>query len=201
MKGTRVQSVMRELNGERIDILPWTRDRLVLASQALAPASVLNIESEQSFNRETGEMEEVLIAVVPDDQLSLAIGRNGHNVRLAGQLVGRRIDLKTQSQWEEENRWKNMLRVDVSELPSVNDKLAERLSRAGFDSAQMILESAETDLLDVPGVGPVKLTQVRKEAADLVDKRVHKIKLAKQHEEEISSESEKEAEEATENEE
>jgi len=201
MKGTRVQSVMRELNGERIDILPWTRDRLVLASQALAPATVLNMESEQSFNRETGEMEEVLIAVVPDDQLSLAIGRNGHNVRLAGQLVGRRIDLKTQSQWEEENRWKNMLRVDVSELPSVNDKLAERLSRAGFDSAQMILDSAEGDLLDVQGVGPVKLTQVLKEAADLVDQRVHKIKMAKKHEEEISSESENEAEETTENEE
>ncbi|HRW78902.1 MAG TPA: transcription termination factor NusA, partial [Candidatus Sabulitectum sp.] len=56
MKGTRVQSVMRELNGERIDILPWTRDRIVLASQALAPATVLHMEAGESFNRETGEM-------------------------------------------------------------------------------------------------------------------------------------------------
>lgn len=198
MKGSRVQSVMRELNGERIDILPWTRDRYVLASQALAPATVLNIESEQSFNRETGEMEDILIAVVPDDQLSLAIGRNGHNVRLAGQLVERRIDLKTQSQWEEENRWENMLRVDVSELPSVNDKLAERMSRSGYDSAQIILESTEEELKEVQGVGPVKLTQILKEAADLVDQRVHQIEVAKKLEQNSSSESENEAEEGTE---
>ncbi len=194
MKGSRVQAVMRELNGERIDILPWTRDRLVLASQALSPATVLHMEKANSFNRETGEMEEVFIAVVPDDHLSLAIGRNGHNVRLAGNLVERRIDLKTQSQWEEENRWKNMLRVDVSELPGVNEKLAERLIRAGYDSAQMIIDSTDEELLDVQGVGPVKATQIRSEAEELVEKRVHQIEEARKLEEKNSLKSEEEAE-------
>ena len=192
MKGTRVQSVMRELNGERIDILPWTRDKLVLASQALAPATVLHMGSGESFNRETGEMEEVFVAVVPDDHLSLAIGRNGHNVRLAGNLVERRIDLKTQSQWEEENRWQNMLRVDVSELPGVTGKLAERLSRAGFDSAQMLLDAKEEDLLEVQGVGPVKVAQLVAEASELVEKRVHQIETAKKLEEKSSAESDEE---------
>jgi len=194
MKGSRVQSVMRELNGERIDILPWTRDKLVLASQALAPATVLHMETGESFNRESGHMEEVFIAVVPDDHLSLAIGRNGHNVRLAGQLVERRIDLKTQSEWEEENRWQNMLRVDVSELPSVNEKLAERLSRAGFDSAQMIVDSSEGELLDVQGVGPVKVAQIIREAAEMVDRRVHQIEAARELEEKSSPESQDEKE-------
>lgn len=189
MKGTRVQSVMRELNGERIDILPWTRDKLVLASQALAPATVLHMETAESFNRETGAMEEVFIAIIPDDHLSLAIGRNGHNVRLAGNLVHRRIDLKTQSQWEEENRWQNMLRVDVSELAGVTEKLAERLSRAGFDSAQMLLEADEKDLLDVQGVGPVKVAQLIAEASELVEKRVHQIEKAKKLEEKTLTES------------
>lgn len=196
MKGTRVQSVMRELNGERIDILPWTRDKLVLASQALAPATVLHMESAKSFNRETGDMEEVFVAVVPDDHLSLAIGRNGHNVRLAGNLVERRIDLKTQSQWDEENRWQNMLRVDASELPCVNEKLAERLSRAGYDSAQMIVDSTEEELLEVQGVGPVKAIQIKAEAAELVDRRVHQIEAAKQLEEQNSLESEEKAEQS-----
>ncbi len=199
VKGTRVQSVMRELNGERIDILPWTLDKHVLASQALAPATVLNMESEQSFNRETGEMEDILVAVVPDDQLSLAIGRNGHNVRLAGQLVQRRIDLKTQSQWQEENRWVDMLRVDVSELPSVNEKLASRLSLAGYDSAQHIIDSNRDKLQEVQGVGPVKLTQLLKEAADIVHERVHQVEVAKKLEQNNSSESDKEAEEVTDN--
>ena len=184
MKGTRVQSVMRELNGERIDILPWTRDRIVLASQALAPATVLHMEAGESFNRETGEMEEILVAVVPDDHLSLAIGRNGHNVRLAGNLVERRIDLKTQSQWEEENRWQNMLRVDASELPGASGKLAERLGRAGYDSAQRILDAGEEELLQVQGVGPVKAAQLLAEAAELVEKRAHQIETARLQEEE-----------------
>lgn len=192
MKGTRVQSVMRELNGERIDILPWTRDKMVLASQALAPATVLHMGSGESFNRETGEMEEVFVAVVPDDHLSLAIGRNGHNVRLAGNLVARRIDLKTQSQWEEENRWQNMLRVDVSELPGVTEKLAERLSRAGFDSAQMLLDAKEEDLLEVQGVGPVKVSQLLAEASELVEKRVHQIESAKDLERNSAAESDEE---------
>jgi len=137
-------------------------------------------------------MDEVFVAVVPDDHLSLAIGRNGHNVRLAGNLVERRIDLKTQSQWEEENRWQNMLRVDVSELPGVTGKLAERLSRAGFDSAQMLLDAKEEDLLEVQGVGPVKVAQLVAEASELVEKRVHQIETAKKLEEKSSAESDEE---------
>jgi len=171
MKGSRVQSVMRELNGERIDVISWTMDRRVLATNALLPAMVLNIEIEKLIDPETGEEIQKMIAVVPNDQLSLAIGKNGHNVRLAGELVGCRIDLETQSDWEDAKRWDDMERVDISTLSCVSDKLAERLSRAGYDSANIVLETDDKELLAVNGVGPVMLKKIVREAEQTVKER------------------------------
>ncbi len=171
MKGSRVQSVMRELNGERIDVISWTMDKRILATNALLPAMVLHIETTREVNPETGEEIHRMIAVVPDDQLSLAIGKNGHNVRLAGDLVGYRIDLETQSGWEDARRWKKMAQVDVVELHSVSDKLAERLSRAGFDTANMVLEADRKELLSVNGIGPVTLKKIIAEAKVQVAER------------------------------
>jgi ERCC4-type nuclease len=85
-----------------------------------------------------------------------------------------------------------MLRVDVSELPGATGKLAERLSRAGFDSAQRILDAKEEDLLEVQGVGPVKVAQLAAEASELVEKRVHQIETARKLEEENAAESDEE---------
>jgi len=171
MKGSRVQSVMRELNGERIDVITWTMDRRALATNALLPAMVLNIEIEKLIDPETGEESQKMIAVVPNDQLSLAIGKNGHNVRLAGELVGCRIDLETQSDWEDAKQWDDMERVDISMLSCVSDKLAERLSRAGYDSANIVLETDDKELLAVNGVGPVMLKKIVVEAERLVEER------------------------------
>ena len=164
MKGSRVQSVMRELNGERIDVISWTMDKRVLATNALLPAMVLHIETSKEADPDTGEEIQRMIAVVPDDQLSLAIGKNGHNVRLAGELVGYRIDLMTQSGWEDSRKWKKMAQVDIADLDSVSEKLAERLSRAGFDTANVILEAKKDDILSVNGVGPVTLKKILAEA-------------------------------------
>ncbi len=171
MKGSRVQSVMRELNGERIDVISWTMDRRALATNALLPAMVLNIEIVKLIDPETGEEIQKMIAVVPNDQLSLAIGKNGHNVRLAGELVGCRIDLETQSDWEDAKRWDDMERVDISMLSCVSDKLAERLSRAGYDSANIVLETDDKELLAVNGVGPVMLKKIVREAEQMVEER------------------------------
>jgi N utilization substance protein A len=171
VKGSRVQSVMRELNGERIDVIPWTMDRRVLVSHALLPATVLHVEQYRELDPGSTEERSRMIAVVPDDHLSLAIGKNGHNVRLAGELVGSRIDIETQTLWEENRRWEDMLRVDASEIPGMSDKLLERLRIAGFDSANAIADALEEDLLDVHGVGPVKLEQMRSEAQRLVEEK------------------------------
>ncbi len=188
VKGSRVQAVMRELNGERIDVIPWTMDRRVLVSHALLPASVLHVEQIRLTGPE-GEETLRMIAVVPDDHLSLAIGKNGHNVRLAGELVGARIDIETQSLWEENKRWEEMLRVDASEIPGLSDKLVEKLRVSGYDSANSIAEASEEDLLKVHGVGPVKVEQMRIEAIRLVGERsleVEGLKARKEEEKAVS---------------
>ena len=112
-----------------------------------------------------------MVAVVPDDHLSLAIGKNGHNVRLAGELVSCRIDIETQSLWEENRRWEEMLRVDASEIPGISDNVLEKLRLAGYDSANSIAEASEADLLDVHGVGPVRAAQLMVEAKRLAEAR------------------------------
>jgi N utilization substance protein A len=180
MKGMRVQSVMRELNSERIDIIPWTIDKKLLVTNALLPATVIRVEMRNRINEDTGETETVMVATVPDDEVGRAKGKGGHNVRLAGQLVGYRIEIEEKSLWEYRKRWDDMLIIDISELKCVNDKLAERLTRAGFDSAVRLIEGDEKSILKVEGVGPVKLKSMLKEAKELNLQRQEFVKLEKE---------------------
>jgi len=180
MKGMRVQSVMRELNGERIDIIPWTIDRQLLVTSALLPATVLRVVMEKRINQETEEEETLMIATVPDDEIGRAKGKGGHNVRLAGKLVGCRIEVEESSLWETRKPWEDMLRVDIHEFECVNDKLAERLTRAGFDSAERIIDSPIEKILEVQGVGKVKVNNLLKEARELIDSRKISVELKKQ---------------------
>lgn len=189
MKGSRVQSVMRELNGERIDIIPFTHDMKTLASNALTPARVIHVESAGSVFDENSEKEiPRLVAVVPDDEHLQAIGKRGHNVRLAGELAGCRIDLKTQSQWEEENYWETKLSVDARELPSVGEKLAERLRLQGLDTANAILEAGSETLLGIQGIGPVTLAQILEDARQAVEQRILQVNEEKLMKEESPGE-------------
>lgn len=180
MKGMRVQSVMRELNGERIDIIPWTIDKKLLVTSALLPATVIRVVTEKRINHETEEEETIMIATVPDDEIGRAKGKGGHNVRLAGKLVGYRIEVEEKSLWENRQKWEDMLRVDISEFECVNDKLAERLTRAGFDSADTLFDSPLKEILEVQGVGPVKAKNILKEARELIDTRKKDVELKKE---------------------
>jgi N utilization substance protein A len=96
MRGTRVQAVVQELRGERIDIVPWTTDPAAYVCRALAPAKMSKIIMDED--------ERAMEVIVPDDQLSLAIGRRGQNVRLASQLTGWKLDLRRESEAEGEAR-------------------------------------------------------------------------------------------------
>ncbi len=93
MKGSRVQAVVQELRGERIDIVPWSPDTARYVCSALSPAQVSKVIID--------EQEKSMDVIVPDDQLSLAIGRRGQNVRLAVQLTGWRIDIKSETKMRE----------------------------------------------------------------------------------------------------
>ncbi|MBI2358475.1 MAG: transcription termination/antitermination protein NusA [Deltaproteobacteria bacterium] len=145
MKGTRVQAVVQELRGEKIDIVHWTADQAEYVCRALAPAKVSKI----IIDDEEHSME----VIVPDDQLSLAIGRKGQNVRLASRLTTWRIDVRSEAEADEETR---RARISIGAIPGVSDMVAELLYQDGFKSAEEIAEADLETILDVEGIGPEK---------------------------------------------
>ncbi|MCL2789802.1 MAG: transcription termination factor NusA [Desulfobulbus sp.] len=135
LKGSRVQNVVQELQGERIDIVPWSPDPAKYVYNALAPAevSMVIIEDERK----------TMLVVVPDDQLSLAIGRQGQNVRLASRLLNWKIDVKSETRYGnlENSGYRSLLEID-----GVDEGLADRLFAAGISTAGQ-LAGMETEKL------------------------------------------------------
>jgi len=145
VKGSRIQTIVRELAGEKIDIVPFSSDPSVLVSRALNPAKV-----SRAF---VNDAEHSVKAIVPDDQLSLAIGRGGQNARLAAKLTGWKIDIVGETEHQRELEVDLAQRVEVSELPGVGPKLAQALVDAGYRHVQDLEGMATEDLLRVDGIG------------------------------------------------
>jgi len=139
MKGSRVQNVVQELQGEKIDIVPWSPDPARFVSNALAPAQISMVVVD--------EEKKTLVVVAPDDQLSLAIGRQGQNVRLASKLLGWNIEVKGEQKYAKsmEEGYKSLLAV-----AGVDDKLADKLYDAGYSSS---VELAEAEVEEVVEIG------------------------------------------------
>jgi N utilization substance protein A len=127
MKGSRVQAVVQELQGERIDIVPWSPDSAKYVYNALAPAEVSMVIVDEDNHQ--------LLVVVPDDQLSLAIGRQGQNVRLASRLMNWRIDVKSETRYAnlDDLGYKNLVAVE-----GVDESLADKLFAAGIKNSAML---------------------------------------------------------------
>ncbi len=163
MKGTRVQSIIRELRGEKIDIVEWSDDAVSFVEKALSPAKISRVTV-------VDEEQKIMEVVVEDKQLSLAIGKKGQNVRLAAKLVGWRIDIKSEEEkrQEVEAEMARMARV-VEELRSleqhgVSDKIAQKLIDLGVQGLQHLLEMSVVDLQAVEGVGPKTAEKLREAA-------------------------------------
>ena len=148
MKGTRVQSVVQELRGEKIDIVPWTEDQAELVCRALAPAKVSKVIIDED--------EHAMEVIVPDDQLSLAIGKRGQNVRLAHRLTGWKLDVRSEAEAEEEAR---AARASLNAIPGVGDINAELLYQWGFRSAEQLAETEE-EALEIDGISPERAHQL-----------------------------------------
>lgn len=155
LKGSRVQAVVSELSGERIDIVPWHPDPEIFARRALAPARVAKVISDQERH--------VITAIVDEDQLSLAIGRNGQNVRLASQLIGWQIDLYSSRDWMERGGETSLFGGDdeyemsdfpLSELEGIAPATLAALEAAGIGNFYGLLDMDRSDFLQVPGIGP-----------------------------------------------
>ena len=161
MKGSRVQSVVQELRGERIDIVPWSSDPARYVCSALSPAQVSKViidDAERSMD-----------VIVPDDQLSLAIGRKGQNVRLAVQLTGWRIDIKSESKMRELAQW---LSEAVSVVEGCGDPEAELLLQQGITSLEDLSTCDPELLTSLPGIDQAGGAAIRERAAELAVRKI-----------------------------
>ncbi len=142
MKGSRVQNVVQELKGEKIDIIPWHVDAAKFVCNALAPAVIARV----IIDEDNKSME----VIVPDDSLSIAIGKRGQNVRLASRLTGWRLDVKS------ENKYKEALKKgydDISSLPGVSPAMADLLCEIGLNSVEELIKASINDLNQATGIG------------------------------------------------
>ncbi|MBN1826718.1 MAG: transcription termination factor NusA [Candidatus Eisenbacteria bacterium] len=184
MKGSRVQAVVRELSGERIDIIPWSGDSKVFVTRSLSPAKVTDIEVD--------EAEKTMRVSVAEGQLSLAIGKKGQNARLAAKLTGWKIDLVK----EEEEEILSPLRdvdesgipmIGVENLPGVGPRIANKLIQEGFVYVQDLRKADIEALCQVPGVGE-KTAEKILESADIMIEEAEKAVLGEEGAEVESSE-------------
>lgn len=157
MKGSRVMAVVQELRGEKIDIVTWDADPAKFICSALAPAEITRVivdEANQSME-----------VVVPDDQLSLAIGRRGQNVRLASRLSGWNLDVTSESNYNRALResYDSLLSVE-----GVGEKTASNLYQAGFRSVQELVDVSPTDLMQVEGIGEEKAKKIIENAIQVM---------------------------------
>jgi len=160
MKGSRVQAVVQELRGERIDIVPWSADPARYVCSALSPAQVSRVIIDDA--------DKSMDVIVPDDQLSLAIGRKGQNVRLAVQLTGWKIDIKSESKMRELARW---LGEAMSAAPGCGEPEGELLMQQGITSLEDLARADLDMLTQLPGVDENSARAVQKRAGELAVER------------------------------
>jgi N utilization substance protein A len=162
MKGSRVQAVIRELRGEKIDIVQYSDDPSVFVSNALNPARTSRVAIVDEANR-------VMEVIVEDDQLSQAIGKRGQNVRLASRLIGWKIDIKSESEKvkevEQEMAMLSAVNLPIEELPGVGPKLAANLREAGYTTVEHLAAAAPEELRQVPLVGEKTALRIQEAAA------------------------------------
>ena len=166
MKGSRINSIIRELKGEKIDIVQWSDDAAHYAANALNPAKISKV---LIIDPNEKRME----VIVEEKQQSLAIGKKGQNVRLASKLIGWQIDVKS-----EEQKKLEVLSVmesltssstSLSELEGISDRLIEKLREAGVENVERILEMGEDQLKEIPGVGEKTASKIMEAARDLFE--------------------------------
>jgi N utilization substance protein A len=164
LKGSRVQAVVNELNGEHIDIVPWSADPERFAKLALAPARVARVFSDPAAK--------TIQAVVDEDQLSLAIGRNGQNVRLASELTGWKIDLYSSREWLDRGGDAPLFAplpgeesdvaadVKLSEIEGMSPATVAVLEEGGYRTLNDIIDLEREDLLRLPGIAPEEADRI-----------------------------------------
>src|SRR6266850_1116424 len=188
MKGSRVQSIIRELRGEKIDIIPWNDDVVTFAQNSLAPAKITRVSVTSDESAHSPHLD----VIVDNDQLSLAIGKRGLNVRLAAELIGAKIDIKSEeevkgevadalTQMLQEAMAETRSQTNVHEIDEMPGEWADTLEDAGYDDLDSVVNATPEDLSAIEGVDEEMAAQM--------------IELARKHEEVEEQGSEEPAEE------
>ncbi len=164
MKGSRVQAVVQEMQGEKIDIIPWSEDTATFVVNALQPAQVARVVID--------EEEERIEVVVPDDQLSLAIGRRGQNVRLASQLTGKAIDIMTEADASEKRQKEFVARSEMfqNEL-DVDETLSQLLVAEGFGELEEVAYVGVEELASIEGFDEDLAAELQSRAQEALERR------------------------------
>ena len=168
MRGSRVQAVVNELGGEKIDIVPWSEDQATFVVNALAPAEVAKVVLDEELER--------IEVVVPDEQLSLAIGRRGQNVRLASQLSGFEIDIMTEEEESAKRQEEFRLRSELFMAAlDVDDMMAGLLVSEGFAKVEEIAFVEVTELMEIDGFDEETAQELQARANDFLEEEAKKL--------------------------
>jgi N utilization substance protein A len=166
MKGSRINAIIRELRGEKIDIVQWSDDPAQYAANALNPAKISKVLI-------IDPSEKRMEVIVEEKQQSLAIGKKGQNVRLASRLIGWQIDVKSEEQKKQEvlsvMESLTSSSTSLTELEGISDRIIERLREAGIENVERILELGEEKLKEIPGVGDKTAAKIMEAAKDLFE--------------------------------
>jgi N utilization substance protein A len=185
VKGVRVQAIVRELGNERIDIVHWDADPEIFVTRALAPATVVQIITDV----ENKAME----VVVDDEKLSLAIGRNGQNARLAARLTGWKITIVSENEFLErktEHLWpgEEISGIPLSECDEISSGLAKKLFSAAIETVEMLAEKTVEELQEIEGIGPKTAEKLLNIALTVLARRKAEILAAGESENETEQE-------------
>src|SRR6476620_4535409 len=183
MKGTRVQSIIRELRGEKIDIIQWNDDVVTFAMNSISPAKVSRVTI-------IDHTDKIMEMVVEDSQLSLAIGKKGQNVRLASKLIGWRIDIKSEEEKRAEvesqmAQLQEQIPTPLETIPGLTPNLVQKLIAAGIGSVEELANLSPEDLQNIPGIGEKTIEKISDAMSEYYTQspayQDHMERLAQQH--------------------
>ncbi len=168
MRGSRVQAVVNELQGEKIDIIPWTDDAASFIVNALAPAEVSKVVMDEDTKR--------IEVVVPDEQLSLAIGRRGQNVRLASQLTGWDIDIMTEADESERRNKDFVARAErFMKALDVDEMLAQLLASEGFEQVEEVAYVDPSEISSIEGLDDDTAVELQTRAKEFLERNAKEL--------------------------
>lgn len=170
VKGVRVQNIVRELNNERIDIVPWSSEPMVFVTKSLAPAKIVHVDI---FNED-----KKMLVVVDDDKLSLAIGKAGQNARLAAKLTGWKINIMSETEYNALRQTEEMEKVDIEEIEEITEKMRAKLLSIGIETAQDIVGKGKDKLVEIEGIGEKTAERLIEIATIAIEKKLAELERA-----------------------